>query len=341
MVRRFGRPLSMRPLSLRPFSVRPLSTRSLLTMVAMFLALAMASSAFAQAGGTIRGVVRDDKGQPIEGAQVTIRMPDTGRSFTVKTNRRGEYLQIGLATGAYEVFAEKEKLKSPTDKVSTRMGATANVDLVLGVAAAAAGADMDAKRAALSKAFEEGVALSNSGNHDAAIAKFQEGLAVNPNCGDCYTNIGYSHMQKKEYDQAEAAYKKATEVAPNDASGWNGLANLYNAQRKFDLAAEASSKAAQMSGGAAGAAGGGNADALYNQGVILWNAGKIPEAKKQFEAAVAADANHAEAHFQLGMALVNEGNLAGAATEFETYLKLSPSGQNAATAKSLLAQVKK
>ena len=80
---------------------------------------------------------------------------------------------------------------------------------------------------------------------------------------------------------------------------------------------------------------------MYNQGVILWNAGKIAEAKKQFEAAVQANPNHAEAHYQLGMALVNEGNLAGAATEFETYLKLAPDGPNAATAKSLVAQLKK
>jgi len=41
------------------------------------------------------------------------------------------------------------------------------------------------------------------------------------------------------------------------------------------------------------------------------------------------------------MALVNENNLAGAATEFETYLKLAPTGPNAATAKGLLATLKK
>ena len=70
--------------------------------------------------------------------------------------------------------------------------------------------------------------------------------------------------------------------------------------------------------------------------MILWNGGKIPEAKKAFESAVAANPNHAEAHYQL-----NEGNLAGAATEFETYVKLAPEGTNAATAKSLLAQLKK
>ena len=97
----------------------------------------------------------------------------------------------------------------------------------------------------------------------------------------------------------------------------------------------------EAGGTAAGAAGGGNADAMFNQGVILWNAGKIADAKKQFEAAVAANPSHAEAHYQLGMALVNEGNLPKAADEFETYLKLAPNGPNATQAKALVAQLKK
>ena len=50
---------------------------------------------------------------------------------------------------------------------------------------------------------------------------------------------------------------------------------------------------------------------MFNQGVILWNAGKIPEAKKQFEQAVKLDPNSADAHYWLGMALVNDGNTAG------------------------------
>ena len=71
----------------------------------------------------IRGVVRDVKGQPVEGAVVTMIMTDTGRKFTVKTNRSGEFLQIGLAGGAYTVQAEKDKLSSTTEKAMVKASA--------------------------------------------------------------------------------------------------------------------------------------------------------------------------------------------------------------------------
>ena len=99
---------------------------------------------------------------------------------------------------------------------------------------------------------------------------------------------------------------------------------MYNAQRKFDLAAEAGKKASELAGGA-GAAGGGNPDVLYNQGVILFNGGKSAEAKPLFEQVIQANPSHAEGHYMLGMTLVGE-NPPLRRSEFETYLKLSPSG---------------
>jgi TolA-binding protein len=96
-----------------------------------------------------------------------------------------------------------------------------------------------------------------------------------------------------------------------------------------------------MGGSGATAAGGGSAPAVFNQGVILWNAGKIPEAKAQFEQAVKIDPNLADAHYWLGMAYVNEGKLPDAAPHFEEYLKLAPTGQYAEQAKGILSQIKK
>jgi tetratricopeptide (TPR) repeat protein len=315
-----------------------------LVACAAVLSLTLVSPAFAQSTGMVRGVVKDAAGKPVEGAKVNIDADANNRHFDTKSDKKGEFLQIGLAPGAYKVTAEKDKVVSLPSMVTVRIAAGNPITLVLGGGGAGGGVspEMAAKQAAMKKAFDEGVTASRAGNHDAAIAGFMAATELNPNCFDCYYNIAFSETQKKDYDKAEVAYKKAIELKADYAEAYSGLANVYNAQRKFDQAATASAKAMELSGSAPGAAaGGGNADAMFNQGVILWNAGKIPEAKKQFEGAVAANPNHAESHYQLGMALVNEGNLAGAATEFETYLKLAPTGPNAATAKGILGSIKK
>jgi tetratricopeptide (TPR) repeat protein len=306
------------------------------------LSMAIAAPVLAQSTGMIKGVVKDDKGQPVEGAKVMIEMAEgAARKFETKSNKKGEFIQIGLQGGAYKVSAEKDKLASNVADVRVSISRPAEANLILG--AGGASKEAAAKNAELKKVFDEGVAASRAGNHDEAIAKFNAAAAVNAGCYDCYYNIAFSESQKKDYDKAEAAYKKAIEIKPDYAEAYSGLANIYNATRKFDQAAAASAKAMELGGsaGAAGGGGAGNADAMFNQGVILWNAGKVADAKKQFEGAIAANPNHAESHYQLGMALVNEGNLPGAATEFETYLKLAPTGPNAATAKGLLDQLKK
>jgi tetratricopeptide (TPR) repeat protein len=308
--------------------------------------LALARPAAAQSTGMVRGVVKDMQGQPVENAKVVIEADGTSRHFETKSNKKGEFIQIGLMSGRYKVSAEKDKVVSNVAEVSVSVSRPAEANLILGAAAAAAmSKEAAAKNAELKKSFEEGVAASKAGNYDEAITKFKAAAEANPNCYDCYYNIAYSATQKKDYDAAEAAYKKAIEIKADYAEAYNGLANVYNATRKFDQAAAASAKAMELgntlgAGGAAGA-GGGNADALFNQGVILWNGGKVADAKKQFEAAIAANPNHAEAHYQLGMALVNEGNLPGAGAEFEKYLQLAPTGPNAATAKGILATIKK
>ena len=312
-------------------------------LAALMLSLPVA----AQSTGMVRGMVRDMKGEPVENAKIVIEAEGTNRKFETKSNKKGEFIQIGLATGRYKVSAEKDKVVSNETSVSVSISRPAEANLILGAAAAAAATkEAAAKNAELKKSFDEGVAASKAGNYDEAITKFKAAAELNPSCYDCYYNVAYSATQKKDYEAAEAAYKKAIEIKPDYAEAYSGLANVYNATRKFEEAAAASAKALELSNtlgaaGAAGGAGGGNADAMFNQGVILWNAGKIADAKKQFEAAIAANPNHAEAHYQLGMALVNENNLQAAGAEFQKYVDLAPNGPNAATAKGILATIKK
>jgi TolA-binding protein len=120
------------------------------------------------------------------------------------------------------------------------------------------------------------------------------------------------------------------------------VSNTYNAQKKFDLASEAGATAQKLLAASGGATGGGaNAGAVYNQGVIAWNASKVPEAQKLFEQAISIDPKYADAHYWLGMANVNQGKLPEAAKSFEEYLNLAPTGQYAEQAKGILGSIKK
>jgi tetratricopeptide (TPR) repeat protein len=291
----------------------------LVALVALGFALPVAAQ------NLVVGKVTDVKGAPIEGAVVTIEQPSSGRKYETKTGKDGTYTQVGLIAGAYSITVVKEGVGSAKGNVNVR-GGRVPANFVVGVSAGEG----------MNKVFNEGVAASAAGNFDEAIGKFNEALKTNPQCADCYYNIGVANAGKKDLDKAEEAYKKAIEVKPS-AESYSGLASVYTAQRKFDLAQEAGKKAAELSAATPG--GGASPDATYNQGVILWNAGKIAEAKAAFEQVIAAKPDHAEAHYQLGMALVNEGNLKGARSEFDTYLKLAPAGPNAAQAKALAAQL--
>ena len=325
--------------------------RPLLVCAVILALVAGAAPAFAQTG-QIKGKVVDPQGQPVEGAQVKLYNHGTNRTIETKSNKKGEYIQVGLSPAKYTVTATKGDMNFTQD-VDMHLDMV-NLDITLGAPGAKGGAPVSKEEAAkakakaesATKAFNEGVELSNAGKNEEAVAKFNEVIATMPNCAECYANIGTVQTKAQKYDEAEAAFKKAIDLKADFAEAYNGLANLYNSQKKFDQAAEMSKKAMELAtaaggaGGAAGATPAGNAAAVFNQGVILWNAQKFPEAKAQFEQAVKLDPTLAEAHYWLGMATLNGGDMAGAKSKFETYLKLAPTGQYAETAKQVVASIK-
>ncbi len=303
------------------------------SLVAMALAVVLmtASSAFAQST-MIKGKVVDVKGTPIVGVAIAIEAVGGTRKLTTKTDKRGEFIQLLTESGQYRITATDAKVGTAQTELRVSLGRVSEANMVL---AAATAANNDAKAAELKKAFEEGVAASRGGDHDAAIAKFQAAQVISPNCFDCLYNIGVAYLAKKDDKQAEDAWKKALELKADYAEALNALSTLYNNQKRFDEASAMGAKAA-----AAGGAGGG-ADAIFNQGIILWNQGKIAEAKGKFEETTKANPTHADAHYQLGMALLNEGKLPEAVGAFESYVKLEPTGQYATQAKGMIAQLKK
>jgi tetratricopeptide (TPR) repeat protein len=185
--------------------------------------------------------------------------------------------------------------------------------------------------------FAEGAALSNDGKYDEAIAKFQEVLVDVPKCTECYLNIGSVYQQKKEFDKSEEAYRKVLELNPESVDAYNGLATIFNSQKRFDEAQKMSAEATKRASAPGGAV---NPEALYNQGVIAWNANDFAKAQESFNAALAAKADHAESHFMLAKVYLNLGKLPEAAKEFETYTKIAPTGPNAKEAASNFEMLK-
>jgi len=318
--------------------------RALIVVAAALVAVAWASPGFAQSTGMCKGKVFDGKNQPIEGAKVSIEFKEgINRRYEVKTNKKGEFMQIGLQPGQYKVTAEKQGIGLQSFDVRVRLGDAAEVNFQLVPGQAQPTAEDAAKSAAIKSVFDEGVTASRGGNNDLAIEKFEQAVTMLPSCYDCFYNIGFAYTQKRDYEKAEASFKKALELKADYIEAYNGLATVYNAQKRFDDAQAASTKAAELAAAATAAGGGGAAslDALYNQGVIAWNAGKIDDAIAKFKEALAVNPDHADSHYQLGMGLLNKGQLPEAVAEFETYLKLSPDGGFAAQAKAMVAQLKK
>ena len=309
--------------------------RTNLIRAVLALAVVLAVSVPVAAQSVIRGKVTDAQGKPVEGATISIEATESNRKATTKTNRNGEFLQIGLASGKYNVTAEKEKLKQ-TLPANVSQGTPTELSFQLSPVSGLTAAQI--KEQQETQALAQGaIEALRAGRDDDAISQFNQILVKIPTCSDCQYNLGMAYSHKQSYAEAEAAFKRAVEMAPDKAEAYTGLANVYNAQKKFDLAGEASQKAAQLA--SAGGNVGGGAEATYNQGVILWNAGKFAEAKDQFEAAIKADPNMAMAHYQLGMANLNLGQIPDARKAFEGYLKADPNGAKVAEVQTFLKQL--
>lgn len=253
-------------------SMRTMLFRAVSTGV---LSMALATSAFAQAG-LVKGRVVDAQGQPVEGAKVELETE--GKKAQTTTDKKGEFVQIGLKSGAYKVTATKDKLAGSA-MANVRQGGSSNIEVR--VAAAAAGGVDNKKFQALQAAFSAGNAAAQSGDHDGAIAKFEEALTIMPECKDCFTNIGYEYNAKRDYMKAEEAFKKALAMDPSLGDAATGLGVAYvntgkfkEAKEQFDVAVKADPR---------------NGFAQYQLGMASINLNQMADAVKALEAYLEVD----------------------------------------------------
>jgi tetratricopeptide (TPR) repeat protein len=204
------------------------------------------------------------------------------------------------------------------------------------------------KKAEIDAKFKAGDDALATAQFDDAIAKFTAVSIDVVNCASCFAKVGDVYLamgdatpdadaKQANIATGERYYKAAIEIEPDNPGPYAALASLYNKLHRLDDATQMSAKANEL---AAKGGSGGDADALYNQGVIFWNQQKAPEAQAALEKAIAADPKSADAQYLLGIVLVNQGKLADAKKPLSEYMKLEPKGAHAAEVKALLDAIK-
>jgi len=300
---------------------------------ALFAALvATAGEARAQATGTARGKVFDAQGQPVVDAKVTIEYKgEVSRKFETKTNKKGEYTQVGLASGMYRITAAKEGLAPSFVELRINLGDVTYIPDIKLASAQQAMQSAAAKVAdEVTPAFNAAADLARQGKVDEAEAAYKALMVKAPSIPEIPLNLGYLYRQKKDWAAAEASYKKALELRPNYSEANAGLLAVYQASGQAEKAAALASSAT------------GDPKVQFDLGVGFLNSGKYEEALAAFQKAAAADATNAETYYYLGTVLVSMNKIPEARTNLEKYVSMNPkNATNLGTAQQLLQALPK
>src|SRR2546423_6779162 len=69
----------------------------------LWVLVASAGVARAQALAQVQGKAKDPQGQPLVGASIEFQNMENGQKHTLKTDKNGSYFSVGIETGTYKV----------------------------------------------------------------------------------------------------------------------------------------------------------------------------------------------------------------------------------------------
>lgn len=307
--------------------------KRVLAAAGLLLGIALAAVPAQAQTGTLRGMVVDTENKGI--ADVKVIIDFTGglkRTFETKSNSRGEFLQVGIPSGNYNLKFSKDGYRDFVLPWRISIGITELPQpVVLEKGTSGTQAEVIAK---IQAAFKEAVTLTNERKYDEAITAYQAILAQAPDLAPVHTNLGFVYMQKKDYAAAEAQYAKVLDLEPDNNDAMLALAGIYSAQGQKDKAKEMLDKAT--------AANPSDPKAQYKKGVFLRNANENDAAIQAFQSVIAADPTFADAYYNLGELMVGAGKFPEAVQYLEKFLSFNPTDQQqVATAKGLIQALKK
>src|SRR6188472_4026052 len=102
--------------------------------LALMVVLTM-SVAPALAQSLVKGKVVDAQGNPVDGAVITFEQQGGSAKRDTKTDKKGEFLQVGLQSGAWKLTATKDGVGTATQTPNVSQGRPVEMSFKLAPAA--------------------------------------------------------------------------------------------------------------------------------------------------------------------------------------------------------------
>lgn len=257
------------------------------------------------------GKVIDPQKEPLADVEILLRDVDTSRSYSVKTNKKGEFKLAGLPHGIYKVIFKKEgyALKEDEWRFSTRQDTMQRVEIppITLVSETQLQEMMQLKE--MEGAVKEAKEKIRQGDYDGAISMLEEVLTKDPEDSNALYLIGMSYSKKQMYTEAIEALTKVVKVAPNFPPAQFELAICYQNRGDKDTAFDHYRKTLELDPN--------NPDAAFNAGLILFELNKMDEALTFFEKAVSLRPDDPAYLEMAGRCEIHHGNLAKAVEYME------------------------
>src|SRR6202167_4109358 len=301
------------------------------------------SLALAQTTGTVKGVCKDSDGKPIAQAEVEWYGVESGHTYKLKTNNKGEYFSLGIVPGKYDVKLTKDgKELFHLNGVPVGLDETSqDIDLKKEQAAAAQAQGMTPEQAkareeaaaksaneaktvgTLNDRLKAAAAASEAGDYDTAINTLNEANQIDPardliwfKLGDAYRMSAPKQTdpaeKQKRYETAAADYQKAIDLRTASEAAQKEADNNQKMAAYYNNLAEVYAKSNKVDDAVTNYAKDAQLDPphavtyLFNEGAVLTNAGKPDDAIAAFDKAIAADPTKADAYYWKGINLIGK-----------------------------------
>jgi tetratricopeptide (TPR) repeat protein len=317
----------------------------------LLLVLAMglcAPFAAAQTTGTVKGVCKDSDGKPIMQAEVEWVGVESGHTYKLKTNNKGEYFSLGIVPGKYNVKLSKDgkelfhinsvtvgldetelpfDLKKEQTAAAQAQGMTPEQAKAKADAAAKA-ANENKTVGTLNEKLKAAAAAADAKDYDTAITTLNEANQIDATrdliwfkLGDAYrlsasTQTDPAEKQKR-YESAGAAYQKAIELRTSSDLAAKDPDNNAKMAAYYNNLAEVYAKSNKTEDAVANYNKAAQLDPthagtyFFNEGAILTNTGKVDDAIAAFDKVIAADPTKAAAYYWKGVNLIGKATLKG------------------------------